>query len=78
MSDLDKSLRALVAKYGLINISVRAHADSFTVSMQWEGGEFNGCGCVIEHGDTTSAALVKAVAEMSNQRTAELAGELAA
>lgn len=78
MSELDKSLRALVSKYGLINISVNAHADNFTVSMQWEGGEFNGRGCVIEHGDTTSVALSRAVAKMSNQRTGELAGELAA
>ena len=46
MSDLDKSLRALITAHGLININVVAHDDNFGVALQWDGGPFNGRGCV--------------------------------
>jgi hypothetical protein len=76
---LDQSMLALIAKHGLLNISITAHSsgDHFSVSVQWEGGDIEGRGCALESGKAITEALSRALADMNKQRPAELVGELA-
>ena len=84
MTDLDKSLRDLIAAHGLLSVSVDAHAGSgdydghFSVGLQWSDPYAqHGRGCVIGSGDSTQDALKNALATMAEKRAPALVGELA-
>lgn len=85
MTDLDKSLRDLIAAHGLLNIGIDAHAgsdglqDHFSISLQWaDDAKPSGRGCVIGSGDTSRSALERALILMAAKRSTALVGELAA
>ena len=75
MSALDTSFANLMVKHALTCISISAYSTSFTVWLHWSSG---GGGCVNGHGETSTEALVDAIAQMTAERSPELAGELAA
>ena len=82
MTDLDKSMIALLKKHGLKSACVTVLADStgghfFSISIQWED-DADRRDCIVAHGDTTTEALGKALAEMADKRIPALSGELAA